>query len=292
VVAAGFNVKGAGAGALCIVCHNTRVTAPVYSDSSPTSWSAPHTPSQGDIFAGRTAYFYGLAKAGPPAADSLPNRSPHLGPLGLVDSCVTCHVDRVGDDIQAQYSVARTNHTFTATRQVCNQCHASGSTIADGIAEGVDGKLESLEGKLIALFQAKLNLGVADMVGNEIKDGSIGDGTVPGNHDPADGKITIAAGSVQSVSLSEFHGSPALIVTLTDGTTFGAGMTSFKTAGAVQIFASGTNNALTANQVIAAKAAFNYFLIEGGAAHGLHNPDYVNGVLDATITAVDGVSGL
>ena len=277
VNAAGFNVQNAGAGALCIVCHNSRNGA-VYADTVLASWSAPHTPSQSDVFAGRNAIFFGGTQAQlgtTPAA--LPNEAAHKI---LGDTCVTCHVTLIPADIQAQYTPANTNHTFRSSFQVCVNCH--GANIGDIVASQVDGKMTDLSNALGVLFRTKINANGTDaMTVYPINpDGSVGDNPLPS-------KVTIAAGSVQVVALSTVHGSPALIVTLTDGKTmYAAGVSSFKYGGAALF------PVTTGPQQIAAAAFYNYLYVQGGAAHGVHNPSFVNGVLDATMTQLSTVTGL
>jgi hypothetical protein len=272
VTAASFNVKNAGAGALCMVCHNSRIGAAVYADSTKSSYSAPHAASQGDIFAGRNAYFYGQVTAGA-AYDDLPYETAHKF---MANTCADCHVKWVPEDVKAQYQVWNTNHTFKTSMQVCSECHAEG--IGERIAEGVGEKMTALSTKLGLLFRDKLNAGGTDsMARYVVEDGAIGETKLD--------DAAIAAGSVRGIALSEFHGQPALIVTLTDGTTFGNNIGSYKLSTAALFSGSAAGG-------IPAKAFYNYLLIHGGAAEGVHNPAFVNGVLDATLTQIDTVSAL
>jgi len=280
VVAAGFNVKGAGAGALCMVCHNSRITAPIYADSDKTSYSAPHVASQGDIFAGRSAYFFGLKStdtlpAGSTIADYLPNEAAHKF---MAETCADCHVAWVPPDLQAQFKPVGTNHTFRTTMEVCAECHASG--IGELVAEQVKEKMTTLSNALGLLYRAKLNAGGTDSMDRYALDdaGAISDTKLAAG--------AIAAGAVQRIGLAEFHGQPALVVTLTDGTVFGNNMGSFKLSAAALFPVS------TGPQKIVAKAFYNYLLVHGGAAEGVHNPAFVNGVLDATMVQMNTVSSL
>jgi hypothetical protein len=313
ITAAAFQLQNAGAGALCIVCHNTRNGAK-FNDTAMTSWSAPHTPSQSDVFVGRNAFFFGKVQpAGWPTnpaaagytaalnaaimanATDLPNKAAHAF---MADTCVDCHVKWVPPDIQAQFKPAGTNHTFKTTRQVCANCH--GPEIGDLVASQVDEKMGELSTELGVLFRNKINLGVDDMAGLALNpDGTISDTKLPGNHNPTDSKFTIgttADNSVTNVVISTLHGSPALIVTLGDGTVLGAAIsstsaTSFLKGGAV-IFGGTKATAFTPAQLTAAKATYNYLFVQGGGAHGFHNPAYVNGVLDATLALVAPIPAL
>ena len=274
VVAAGFNVTNAGAGALCIVCHNSRVTAPIYADSDKTSYSAPHAASQGDVFAGRSAYFVGPNTAD--GANALPNEAAHKF---MGDTCVDCHVKWVPSDVQAQFQPANTNHTFRTTFEVCAECHAAG--IGERIAEQFTEKMTALSNAIGVLYKAKLNAG-----GTDAMDGYTLDDTGAISDTKLGAKVTVAAGSVVGIKLAEFHGQPALIVTLSNGTVFGNNMGSFKLTSTALFGVS------TAQQKIMAKAFFNYLLLHGGAAEGVHNPAFANAVLDATMTQVATVTAL
>jgi hypothetical protein len=310
--AAGWSFPNAGAGALCMTCHNER-SAVVYSDSDIYNWASPHTPSQGDIFAGRSAYFFGMAKPAtwpavntdpgtkayidatvaliPTVAASLPDQAFHASILG--DTCVDCHVKFVPPDLAAQFGPAGTNHTFKTTRAVCAGCH--GPDMADRMAGPVDDKTTQVLNLVSAKFKDRLNLGVDAMAAFQVVGGVLQDDTTkfPTIN------VTVAAGSVAGVQLSTSHGSPALIVTLNDGTAFAATVSTsspttpvFK-AGGNQVFVGAAGKApLTDNQKIVAKAYWNYQLIVGGSAHGLHNLEFANGVLDATITALEGGGAL
>lgn len=305
LTAAGFSFQGAGAGALCMICHNTRNGAK-FNNGPMFTWGGPHTPSQGDIFAGRNAFFFGkalpagfptdpasatyatdLAAATAAAAADLPNKTAHSF---MAETCADCHVEWVPADLKAQFTPAGTNHTFRTTREVCANCHAE--NIGDLVAEQVDGKMAELSSAIAVLFLDRLNVGDLDAVKyQQVADGAISETATAST-------VTIAAGTVQRVALSTFHGSPALIFTLTDGTQYAGGVTSFLKGGK-SVFGAytmpptapkATDVALVPAQTIVAKAFYNYMLINGGSAHGLHNPAYVNGVLDATLAALDGVT--
>jgi len=129
VTAASFNYKNAGSGALCIICHNSRIGNPVYADSAKTSYSAPHAASQGDVFAGRNAYFYGQVTTGA-SMDVLDYKTAHSF---MANACADCHVKWVPEDIQQQFGIRTDNHTFRSSMKVCAECHAEG--IGERIAE-------------------------------------------------------------------------------------------------------------------------------------------------------------
>ena len=91
-VAGMFQVQNAGAGALCMVCHNSRsgaIKQGTYAiGASSLGRLGPHTAAQGDMFAGRNAFFFTDLTAAD-AATNLPHLSAHAF---MADTCVDCHV--------------------------------------------------------------------------------------------------------------------------------------------------------------------------------------------------------
>src|SRR5215471_3520914 len=132
VLPAGFAVSGVGKGAVCMTCHNTRnglhdATHP------PTSTSAPHTPSQTDIFAGKNAYFVNTDMS----------LSRHAA---AADTCATCHVALIPTGLSilpANYQVGGTNHTFMVNSTICASCHSS-SVTGEALQAQVSAGLTSL----------------------------------------------------------------------------------------------------------------------------------------------------
>lgn len=105
---AGFRAIGVGAGAQCMLCHNSRNGAIIWNEEDPRRYTAPHTASQADVLLGKNVYFvdYGNNFI-----------SPHASFIG--DSCVTCH-----------YQFAKEPHTFKADAQSCGRCHGREVTLA------------------------------------------------------------------------------------------------------------------------------------------------------------------
>lgn len=285
VTAAGFEVKGAGAGALCITCHNSRNGA-VFADSDITRFAAPHVASQADVFAGRNAYFFGKVKPATTTPDDivanaadLPNVTAHAF---MSESCADCHVKWVPEDVKAQFQVWNTNHTFRSSKEVCAECH--GANIGELVEEATHEKLVAISNELGLLFRAKFNAtGGVDVAQRYVVDA---DGAITDELIPVTGAGNIS--TVQRVELSEFHGQPALVITLQDGTRFGNNVTKF--------FVPGTTTAAVpvdnATTKIVAKAFYNYLLVHGDGTHGMHNPAFVKGVLDATLTQLGAVTAL
>lgn len=103
VLPAGFSVNGAGAGALCMVCHNGRNGA--RGDSvTIAAIAAPHAPTQAEVLMGQNFYWVnGFVSA-------------HAA---VEDTCAGCHVKLVPDSVRA----AITNHTFSTDESICKHCH-------------------------------------------------------------------------------------------------------------------------------------------------------------------------
>lgn len=276
--AALFEVKGAGAGALCIVCHNTRSNAVRQDGLTLTSWTAPHTASQGDVWAGRNAFFVaGLDTT--VIDDETPRLSKHAF---MSESCADCHVKWVAEDLEAQYAVWNTNHTFKGSKKVCAECHAEG--IAELVQEATEEKLHALGTKIALAIRAKLNLAGFDTK-NRL-DAHTHE-ALPLLADP-----TVAANQVQGVVVEESHGQPAILLTLVDGTQFAIQMRYLFVADTVAADGSGGTGLWTlseANTQKLAKAYYNYLYVEGDGTAGLHNPSFVRAVLDGSIAALNGV---
>jgi len=106
----GLAVDGAGSGAVCMVCHNSRPSSASFGVTSASSTLVtPHNGTQTDVLYGANAYFM-------PA--TMP--SPHLA---VADTCVGCH-ERIPN--AAEKDAGQTsNHSFIADLSICSTCHAA-----------------------------------------------------------------------------------------------------------------------------------------------------------------------
>ena len=113
----GLSVSGVGAGAVCMVCHNSRPAYPSVGDgavianglSSASPLITPHNGTQADVLYGANAYF--MPSATP---------SPHLA---VGDTCAGCH-ERIPN--AAETDAGQTsNHSFIADLSICKSCHAA-----------------------------------------------------------------------------------------------------------------------------------------------------------------------
>jgi hypothetical protein len=134
----------AGAGRLCIACHNGRRSPGSINGqvNNGTSHFGPHHSNQGDMLAGTGAY-----------TDSLPTEpgfvftsSRHIA---IADGCVSCHTHRHGDEANTF-----TGHNFQPTVEACQPCHgqiqdfneirAKQDYDNDGSIDGVQSEVEGL----------------------------------------------------------------------------------------------------------------------------------------------------
>ncbi len=272
-----FRVQNAGAGALCMVCHNSRSDA-VKQDgytfaSSSLGRLGPHTAAQGDMFAGRNAFFMpNLASTDGPT--NLPYLSAHAF---LADTCVDCHVKWIPPDLKAQYTPAGTNHTFRSSTQICAECHAD--DIGERIQESVSDKMSTLQDKLSGIISAKLlQTAGFDTAAGARKDPANTSTTLP---DPAD--LTVLPATVRSIVARQ--NASAVVVTLNDGSSFYVGFD--------KIYAANTTTSIftltdTGTQTFL-KAYFNLLFVNNDGAKGIHNPAFAAKALDNAATAVSAV---
>ena len=273
-----FRVQNAGAGALCMVCHNSRsdtIKQGTYAiGSSSLGRLGPHTAAQGDMFAGRNAFFMANLTA-TDAATNLPYLSAHSF---MADTCVDCHVKWVPPDIKAQYTPAGTNHTFRTSTQVCAECHAE--DIGERIQEGISDKMAALTSKVGSILAAKLTQPAGfDTAAGARKDPAKTSVTLP---DPAD--LTVLPASVRSIVARQ--NASAVVVTLTDGTSFYVGLDKIYAANLTTSLFTTTE----ANTQTLLKAYFNLLFVNNDGAKGIHNPSFAAAVLDNASNALNGVA--
>jgi len=316
---AGFRVAGFGKGALCVTCHNTRNGAQAspnqntltflhedgetYNGGDPTGFSAPHTAAQADVVTGHNAYFLGTG--------ALPMLSKHAT---VEDVCVGCHMELNNKSFISHGAHTTKTHLFrlnfsedpavpeTRIKNFCANCHGAGTVNGEALIASVENDLSVIEGKMAASLRAKLNAtSVASPFFMTI---------YPTD---ADGNILLnaAGGEVQStraafvydntnvattIRVVEPHGQIGFLITLTNPATItvsGVDYTFSRFEVQLgQIFSSlppltGTLSPpdtftaykLNGNMV---RAGWNFFLVEGDDSFGIHNPGFVQAVLNAT----------
>jgi hypothetical protein len=265
--AAGFSVSGAGTGALCVACHNTRNGA--HDDANPpTSFEAPHAGAQADVLFGRNAFFAsGFYLSGHTAVQ---------------DTCVGCHMkqfptDLGGDGFGTPWDTSSSNHTFVADGTICGACHG---TSVDGVG---------IQAQVAAALAAMKATAEADMLA---KLGSTGNFWVqafdplqtPAFSDPihfTQAPTAVALAELWGVLGFTMH--LATPVTATFGaTTVTLSDVSFQLS---SLSASGTTP-VTSPLVPAnsdyVKALWNYDLLASDRSKGIHNRAFVAAALQAT----------
>jgi hypothetical protein len=141
----GVLVEAAGAGRLCMACHNGRRTETQVDDQveEGTEHFGPHHSVQGDMLAGVNAY----QKVNETFAWS---SSQHIL---AEDACVTCHNHPT--PFNEETGIAYTGHQFIPTVEACAPCHGVLTDFSDvsekydydgdgNMAEGVQGEVEGL----------------------------------------------------------------------------------------------------------------------------------------------------
>jgi predicted CXXCH cytochrome family protein len=301
---AGFKAVGMGTGALCQTCHNTRNgaapttgafancagTAKTYlhEDGDPcgdkagagpaSGFGAPHSyAAQADVLNGRNAYFAG------------PVGTPHLSKHANIEgSCVGCHMGANPDGLHA-FKIDPAKKA-----DVCAKCH--GTTSGEALKAETEDLLSKLSSKIGSRVLSQIQTaGVANVrAWDSVSDcySSYAASNPPSN-------VPLIPANITSISFGEVHGAQGLVFTLSapvtiplvNGTT-GVACTpaSVSTSTVVAQFASLKDAPAGANVVPvtdpAVKAGWNYFLFEGDASFGVHNPSFVTQTLWNTINAL------
>jgi len=270
----GYQVKGAGAGAVCMVCHNTR-NGQRGDFINTASVGGPHAPVQTDLFMGLNAYFVG-------AGGSF---SKHAA---VGDTCVGCHMKLHPDTL----APTNTNHTFAVDSSICKECHGE-----DVNTEALEGQFLYYRGMLETAFGTAFTAGVGGatpswyaLVPN--KDTS----KAPALVNYTVGPVSIVP-SGRSFNLAMTFKSP-----VDDGN---GGTTTTLTLNYKNVSLSNVVNDATTTKAafatplikangILAKANWNYWLVSSvaldaagkptPAANVIHNPSFVWDVLSATTT--------
>jgi len=247
---AGYEAIGVGRGAICIACHNTRNGAHNDGTGDPTSYSAPHVAAQGDVLMGENAYFV-----------SVGTRSKHSY---LADTCTTCHMERTPPPAELSYALGGTNHSFAASTAICSDCH--GAYDGGTLQASIEAQLERLAEQMGAYLLNKL----------------------------PDQLQIINKDNIVSLMPTEPHGQQGYEIIFKQPVSFTyspEGETSHTisiTTAQVQLgnITNDGENAVIAPSDPLVKAGWNYFLLEGDGSGGIHNPSFVQAVLNATINAL------
>jgi hypothetical protein len=295
----GFAGYGLGKGALCVSCHNSRNGAKAgaagitqtylhedgeaYNAGNPTGYSAPHQACQGDVFTGHNAYFM---------SGSLPMTSRHAA---IEDTCVGCHMTLNPNKFVAHGAPATNDHVFRIVSAdkatLCANCHGA-NVDGEGIQGAVEAGMSSLASRMGTAVKTKMNGFAGGIVRVRAWDTATDLYSSTSANNIA---LDVVGNPVTAVGIEEIHGQIGFAITLTapisiqfvDGAgnpvgapkstqTFGVQMGAVKDNQATPV----ALYALTGNFV---RAGWNYFLIEGDQSKGLHNPTFVQAVLDNTL---------
>jgi hypothetical protein len=334
----GFAAKGVGKGAECMLCHNIReggigTTAadgslvpdasgfggsylhednsvvfglgPLGAVSLPTlTWStgyvSPHDFAQADVLMGHNAYFMGGS-----GGDNSNYRSPHSF---IVDTCVTCHMEKTPPPALLSNAYGGTNHTFKASMDICVDCHGvdsglglklqadtqallnqTASDIAAYIKTRASGSLVGIvtapsttvllnipfQGNIYSISQAKTTgLGAPSITSWDITLRSPTGVTIP----------DISATTTPAVVI-QVGGAPSTVILTASGNTMIT--TNPGNPGTVTITNLNINRLVPLtvdvnSDFVLNKATWNYLLILRDYSLGVHNPNFARDVLSRT----------
>jgi hypothetical protein len=314
----GFTVDGYGKGAICTLCHTTRVPTKCINDDivstltnsgvcnsiggavaydqtsngsylrednsgNPELYTTGHDASQADILAGRSAYFMG---------NSLPMLSKHAS---VEDTCVGCHMVVNPQTHLSHGAPAVSGHVFYIKKadraKVCANCHSS---IVDG--EALEVQVEDLMADLTKAMAANFKVKVdALAAGGETKLYFVSNWARA-----TDSTSTYIRQVVTTVTTTySSAGSTSMNIysakTLSSGNGTSAALTG--QAGSGVAFAFGSLMTSTTGLPDAwiplvppsddlVKAAWNYKLLSIDESGGVHNPTFILDVLKNTIAAM------
>jgi predicted CXXCH cytochrome family protein len=165
-------VEEAGAGRLCISCHNGRRTETdvLGQINNGSTFFGPHHSIQGDMLKGVNAY-----QALAPAFQF--RSSKHI----LVeDACVACHTHRHEADPTTGNTLF-TGHTFLPTVEACARCHGDIADFADIEAKGdfdgdgtIEGVQNEVQGLLDLLQQVIIDASTSDAIKMDFQNDFLG----------------------------------------------------------------------------------------------------------------------
>jgi hypothetical protein len=273
----GYRVVGAGRGALCMTCHNSRNGR--HDDGVvPTSHSTPHHSSQADVLLGQNAYF---------VTPGLRGSHSFLG-----DTCATCHMERTPPPADLSYYGAGTNHAFAADPHLCTDCH--GAFDGGVIQEAFTGELRGLEGALGASVA-----GTLDGLGGILVRAWDPATDLYSSTSATESNVTLSLGTaapdcgggqnrVDAARVVESHGQMALELQLACPVEITWTDASVTSTAAVTVelrsLKDGSAAVVYPPDSTLARAAWNYLLLAADGSEGVHNPSFATEVIAATKT--------
>lgn len=255
---AGFRVLGAGRGAICMTCHNSRRglrNDDNFAEFVGTSEAAraPHGSSQTDVLMGENAF---LVEVGVRGNHSL-----------VKDTCANCHMVATPPPDLLSYNQGGTNHTFFASADVCSKCH-------DELEAGA---LQTAFTANADELQALIEGAVLDLIDQVTADGN----TV----DLGGEAVITSIAEINGLEFGEARGRQAITVNLADGQSLGP----FRMNDLTVLDATDTDIGqlydFADERLI--KAGWNWNLAMNDGSKGVHNPPFVFAFLDASIDVLN-----
>ncbi|RJP36814.1 MAG: hypothetical protein C4547_06745 [Phycisphaerales bacterium] len=261
----GFTVFGAGQGAICMTCHNSRRGLKNDGNFGEIIGTgevsrAPHGSSQTDVLMGQNAYFVDVGTRG---AHSL-----------VENTCVNCHMEQTPPPEQLSYNEGGTNHTFFARPDICARCH--GDEFTSG---GVQGAFQASADEL----QRLIEIGITQVMEQIF---------AAGNSIDVAGEATLTStADFTDLVFGEAHGRQAVTFTLADGAVLEAHSVADisvldgggEVVGVLFDFAD--------EEGVLVRAGWNWNLVTNDGSKGVHYPSFVTNVLSQTITRMKELTG-
>ena len=297
-------VASAGAGALCMACHNSRPAFAPVGDTSlaqdgltaSSTLITPHNGPQADVLYGANAYFM-------PAS----NPSPHLAVAG---TCAGCHV---ATPTAAQKDAGfTTNHAFATDTTICASCHGAaldGAAIRrqtkaqldqlDQAVFGALGTLLSAAGTYNTTVRDATTLDTLCLTGSGMPQVYLPLSVAPATYAPfavsggppvhitpwrnlGSVQVTFASNPFAGMAnLAECSGTSAPVVVPGVAYQGGPVVLSIQSAQAGPTHAS-TNLPIVSAVSITGRAIYNEALVNNDLSLGIHNLPFVHALLSAT----------
>jgi hypothetical protein len=284
------NIVGAGKGATCMACHNTRNAEHDDFVAAAKDFSGPHTPSQTDLLYGFNAYFM-----------------PRLNPskhLSVTDTCAGCHV---AIPTATEKAAGRTdNHNFQTDNTICASCHSSstdGEAFLSAMSAQLDGLGTAIGDKATTLVNAVYT------AGNTITVRAYKEETDQYSSAAATTVNVLVPDSPSTVALrTAIHGQTSFTLTLAApiSVTWAANATApasteslsqidcqiggiaitGQTSPPVPPATTGAPVPVMATDSVVAKASWNMQLLSNDGSKGLHNPSFFQNVIVKTLEAL------
>lgn len=296
---AGFIATDVGQGAVCMPCHNSRRGAfnvsgneNAYGGQAQMYDRSTHGGPQSDILMGQNGLFI------------TPGAGAHA--TYIEDTCVTCHMKAAQPPAELSNNFGGTNHTFGADGDICASCHLA--ITASTVQTGVHTKMATLEEAILDALEVDI-MAIAAIAGVDgvllnysssantydaiiDESGNVGTTTItsitmqtsyPHGYDFVVAGVADAIGTGhKKIAVWEDDNNDGIVDAAEVATGDGKGEAIVDPT--VTLPVAGTVIATNGQNIT--KAKWNHDLVESDGSAGIHNPSYVNNLLDASITAL------